>query len=134
MSGMRHESNLPEDVEALAKEVVDSAYKVHSALGPGLLESVYEVCLTHELRRRGITVSCQLKLPIVFEGLKLETAMRLDLLVGDSIIVEVKSIEKLLRIHEAQVLTYLKLTDKRLGFLINFNVEMFRDGIKRVVL
>jgi len=134
MSEMRIESGFPEEIEALAKQIVDAAFKVHSQLGPGLLESVYETCLCHELRRRGIAVSNQVRAPIVFEGLELEAALRLDLLVGNEIVVEVKAIEKLLRIHEAQVLTYLKLTHKKLGFLINFNVELFRDGIKRIVL
>jgi GxxExxY protein len=121
-------------VEALAKQTVDAAFRVHTTLGPGLLESVYEACLAQELRLRGISIECQVAVPIVYAGLPIANALRLDLIVGGELLVEVKASEKLLPIHMAQLLTYLKLTRKRLGLLVNFNVELIRDGIQRVVL
>lgn len=123
-----------EEVNRVAKHVVDAAYAVHSKLGPGLLESVYEVCLAHELRKRGLTVESQLALPIDYDGIRLEAALRLDVLVERSVVVELKAAEALLPVHTAQVLTYLKLTGHRLGLLINFNVPLIRDGINRIVL
>jgi GxxExxY protein len=106
---------------------------VHRALGPGLLESAYEACLAHELSLRGLAVRRQVPLPIVYEGLTLEAGYRLDLLVGDLVIVEIKAVEGLLRLHEAQLITYLKLSGLSLGLLINFNVGLFRDGVRRLV-
>jgi GxxExxY protein len=120
--------------ERLALVVVDSALKVHRALGPGLLESAYEHCLEHELARRGIPVSRQVVLPITYEGVTLDAGYRLDLVVDDSIIVEVKAVDALSRVHEAQLLTYLRLSGMRLGFLMNFNVQLFKQGLKRFVL
>jgi len=120
--------------EAVARQVVDAGLKVHSALGPGLLESVYEQCLAHELERRGHEVRRQLMLPVVYEGLTLELGYRLDIFVDDAVIVEVKSVEALSRLHEAQLLTYLRLSNRRLGLLMNFNVELFKQGIRRLVL
>ena len=117
---------LPDEIEHLAKHTVDAAIKVHRALGPGLLESVYETCLAHELRRRGIEVATQVCIPIVYEELRLESGLRLDLLVNRQLVVEVKAVE-------AQVLTYLKLLNLRLALLINFNVTLLRDGIERVI-
>jgi len=125
---------LEEDVEAIATAVVDSAFKVHSALGPGLLESVYEACLAHVLHRRGISFEKQVSLPVHYEGLNLETGLRLDLVVAGQIVIECKAVESLLPIHQAQLLTYLKLSGHRLGFLINFNVPTLKEGLKRVVL
>ena len=108
--------------------------KVHRALGPGLLESVYEKCLTHELRTREIAVQAQVNVPVVYEGLRLESGLRLDLLIGEQLIVEIKAVEEMSRLFKAQVLTYLRLTNLRLGLLINFNVPLLRDGIHRVIL
>ncbi len=121
-------------IDAVARQVVDAGLKVHKALGPGLLESAYEHCLTHELRSRGLTVARQIPLPITYEGLQLDAGYRLDLMIEDSIIVEVKSVEALTRLHEAQIVTYLKLSKRRLGFLMNFNVPLFKQGVRRLVL
>jgi GxxExxY protein len=118
---------------AISKEIVDAAFKIHSGLGPGLLESVYEVILAHELRRRGLQVARQLPVPIVWEDVRFEEGYRLDLVVEDKVLVEVKSIERVERVHKKQLLTYLRLMNKRLGILINFNQELIRDGISRVV-
>ncbi|MGH7869089.1 MAG: GxxExxY protein [Candidatus Dormibacteraceae bacterium] len=118
----------------MARELVDASIKVHRILGPGLLESAYEACLVHELVHRGIPVRTQVPIPITFEGMNLEAGFRADLLLGNGIIVELKSVEKLLKIHEAQLLTYLKLARVRLGFLINFNSVPLKEGIKRMVL
>jgi GxxExxY protein len=121
-------------VDEIASAIVDAAFKVHQALGPGLLESVYEVCLAHELHRRDIAFDRQVSLPIVYEGMKLEAGLRLDLVVERQIIIEIKAVESLLPVHQAQVLTYLKLSGLHLAFLINFNVPLIKQGIKRVVL
>jgi len=113
---------------------VDAAFAVHSHLGPGLLESVYEVCLTHELVKRGLKVSGQLALPIQYDTIRLDAGLRLDLLVEDSVIVELKAVESLMPVHKAQLLTYLKLSGCRLGLLINFNVPLIKNGIVRLAL
>lgn len=120
--------------EEVAQIIVDAAIKVHRHLGPGLLENVYETCLKHELQQRGLRVETQVQLPITYEGLKLEDALRLDLLIEDLVILEIKAAEDIHPIHEAQLLTYLRLAHKRLGFLINFNVPLLKDGLKRRVL
>ena len=125
---------LPARTETLAKQTVDAAMKVHRALGPGLLESVYEKCLIHELRRRKIAVQAQVNVPVVYEGLRLESGLRLDLLIDQQLIVEIKAVEEMSRLFKAQVLTYLRLTNLRLALLINFNVPLLRDGIHRVIL
>jgi len=117
----------------IAKQVVDAASKLHTTIGPGLLESVYEVLLAHELTQRGLKVVRQYPVPVVYEGIQFEHGYQLDLLVGDKVIVEIKSIEQVAGIHKKQLLTYLRLTNKRLGLLINFNVEQIKDGISRVV-
>jgi GxxExxY protein len=117
----------------IATAIVNAAYKIHITLGPGLLESVYEAVLTHELEQRGLTVVCQQAIPVVYEGIHLEIGFRDDLIVGGKVIVEIKSVEALAPVHRKQLETYLCLTGKRLGLLINFNVELIRDGIKRVV-
>lgn len=114
-------------------QVVDAAIQVHSALGPGLLESAYVACLAHELRARRIRVQTQLPLPVVYRGTRLEVGYRIDLLVCDAVIVEVKAVASLLPIHEAQLLSYLRLSGHRVGLLINFHVPMLRDGIRRMV-
>lgn len=125
---------LPERVNELSRIAVDAALQVHRELGPGLLESVYEVCLCEELRSRGLRVGRQVKLPVHYRGQELDADLRVDLLVEDALIIELKSVETLLPIHEAQLLTYLKLTGHRLGLLINFNVPLIKEGIRRLIL
>lgn len=122
------------EVERVATQVVDAAFAVHSTLGPGLLESVYEVCLAYELTKRGLKVERQLALPVVYDDLRLEAGFRLDLLVERCLVVELKAVEAFVPVHTAQLLTYLKLSGHRLGFLINFNVPLLKDGIKRLAL
>jgi GxxExxY protein len=125
---------IPAETEMIAKLVVDAAFAVHKNLGPGLLESVYEVCLCHELKKRGIAFRRQLSLPVIYDGEQLDAGLRLDILAGEMVIVELKAVEKHNPLFEAQLLTYLKLTGHRLGLLINFNVALIKDGIKRIVL
>ena len=117
----------------IATTVVDAAFKIHNALGPGLFESVYETTLEFELEKRGLRVAHQVGLPVTYESVRLELGFRVDLIVEDKIIVEIKSIEALASIHKKQLLTYLRLMNLRLGLLINFNVELIKDGIQRVV-
>ena len=131
--GKRHEP-IPQEAERAAKAVVEAAFKVHSTLGPALLESVYEVCLCHELSKAGLPFKSQVLLPVVYDGVKLDAGLRLDLLVDRCLIVELKAVETTHPVFEAQLLTYLKLTGLRLGLLINFNVPLIRDGIKRMAL
>jgi len=111
--------------------VVDAAFRVHSALGPGLLESIYESCLAHEFTKRGMPFRRQATLPIVYDGVSFESGLRLDFLVADAVVVEVKAVEKMLPVFEAQILSYLKLAGCRLGYLINFNVPLIREGVRR---
>jgi len=125
---------LDAEIERIAKIIVDSAYRVHSALGPGLLESVYEHCLVVELMARGLKVERQVIVPIIYRDTRIEQGLRLDLLVEGKIVIENKSVEKLISLHESQIITYLKLANKRLGFLINFNVDYIKNGIKRIIL
>ena len=125
---------IPAETERLAKETIDAAFKVHKYLGPGLLESVYEACLAHELRQRGITVDTQVALPVVYKDIHLDAGLCLDMLVADCVVVELKVAEQMKTLFEAQLLTYLKLSGRRLGLLVNFNVPLIKDGIKRVVL
>ncbi|TGE20739.1 GxxExxY protein [Hymenobacter aquaticus] len=110
-----------------------AAFAIHTALGPGLLESVYETLLSHELRKAGLTVSTQVALPVLYDGLRLENGFRMDLLVEDKVVVELKSVEVLLEVHHMQLLTYLKLSGHKLGLLINFNVPLIKAGIFRKV-
>jgi GxxExxY protein len=131
---MREFEVVPREIEKLAAEVVDAAFRVHKTLGPGLLESVYEVSLAYELRKRGLKLETQVELPVMYESVRLETGFRLDMLVEEQIIVELKAVETMHPLYEAQLLTYLKLTGKRLGLLINFNVPPIRDGIRRIIL
>jgi len=119
--------------DAIAQQVVDSAFAVHSTLGPGLLESVYEQCLAYELHTRKLRVTRQLQLPIRYRDLVIEGGLRIDMLVNESVVVEIKAVEKVLPLHEAQLLTYLKLAGHRLGLLINFNVPLIEDGIRRLL-
>lgn len=121
------------DVEYIASRIVDSAIRVHSALGPGLLESAYEACLAYELHQEGLPIERQKSLPLYYRGICLEVGYRIDLLVGDSIIVELKAVDSLHPVHYAQLLSYLRLSDVRLGFLLNFNVAYMKNGIKRIV-
>ena len=117
----------------IAREIVDAAYQVHKNLGPGLLESVYEVILYHELTDRGLDAKRQVAIPVQYNGLKFDEGFRADLMVEDKVIVELKSIENLMPVHKKQLLTYLRLADKRLGLLINFGESLIKRGIKRVV-
>jgi GxxExxY protein len=125
---------LPVELEKIAAEIVDGSIRVHSELGPGLLENSYEICLFHELTQRGLHVERQVELPIHYRNVRLDAGYRLDLLIENSVIVEIKAVDRLLAVHTAQVLTYLKLSKKRLGFLINFNSAPLKTGIKRLVL
>lgn len=120
-------------INDVSGQVIDAAMKVHSALGPGLLESAYEACLVHELRKREIKVFSQVALPVVYDGVEIDIGYRLDLLVEGMVIVELKAVERLIPIHEAQLLSYLKLSSCKLGLLINFHVLHLKDGIKRMV-
>ena len=117
----------------IAREIVDAALLLHKRLGPGLLESVYEVVLAHELKRRGLEVQRQMVIPIEYEGIKFDEGFRADLMVAGKVIVELKSVETVLPVHKKQVLTYLRLSDKKLGLLINFGAVLIKDGISRIV-
>jgi GxxExxY protein len=121
------------DHEAISGAIISASMRVHSELGPGLLESLYESCLEHELRKIVIPVARQVEVPVTYDGLRLESGFRLDLLVANSVVVEIKAVDRLAAIHTAQMLTYLKLTKCRVGLLLNFNVVHMRDGIKRIV-
>ena len=120
------------DENEVGERVLGCALTVHKALGPGLLENAYEACLAHELGKMNLEFKRQLTLPLVYDGVKIGTSYRLDLLVGDLVVVEVKAVEGLTGLHEAQLLSYLKLGGWRLGYLLNFNVRMMRDGIRRI--
>jgi GxxExxY protein len=121
-------------LDRTARTIIDAGLKVHKALGPGLLESVYEHCVAYELVARGLTVRRQVPMAIVYEGVELDAGYRLDLLVNEQVIIEVKAVEALTLLHDAQVLTYLKLAKLRLGLLINFNVPLFKQGVRRLAL
>ena len=118
---------------AIATQIVDAAFRIHTALGPGLLESVYDAVLAYELGRRGLRTARQQPIPVVYETVRIDTGFRADLIVEDKVIVEIKSVEVLALVHKKQLLTYLRLADKRLGLLINFQVALIRDGITRIV-
>src|SRR3954462_10873879 len=120
--------------QELTKEIIGAAIEVHRELGPGLLESAYEVCLCYELKLRGIPFTCQLPLPVTFKGVKLDCGYRIDVCVRESVIVELKSVETLTDLHRAQLLTYLRLSGKKVGLLLKFNVLVLKDGIVRIVL
>ena len=125
---------IPADVERIGKVVLNAAYKVHTTLGPGLLESVYQASMRHVIEKNGVTVKTDVKLPILFEGTKLDSGLQLVMLVEKCVIVELKSVERMSLLYEKQVVTYLRLSHLRLGFLINFNVPYLKDGIKRLVV
>ena len=122
------------EVEKVGKAVLDAAFKVHTTLGPGLLESVYEAATAYEIRKSGLIPETQVELPILYDGQKLASGLRLDMLVEKCVIVEIKSVETMHPVFEAQIMTYLRLSKVRLGFLINFNVKHLKDGIKRFVV
>ena len=121
------------EIEEVGKQIVDAAIKVHRALGPGLLESAYQACLAHELRKRGLAVACEVLQPVLYDGVQIEAGYRLDMLVEDLVIIENKAVEIVLPIHAAQLLTYMRLRNCRLGYLINWHVPLVKDGIKRMV-
>ena len=125
---------LSEKEELVAKKIVDAAYTVHKTLGPGLLEKVYEVCFCHELSKRLLEYKRQVAIPIVYDGIVFDEGLRLDVLVEETIICELKAVEEMNPLWEAQILSHLKLTGKRLGFLINFNVSLIKKGLKRIIL
>ena len=120
-------------MEATAHQIVTAAIKVHKALGPGLLESVYQKCLAYELQKLGLKVACELPLPVHYEDVLIDTGFRIDMLINDCVIIENKTVDNLLPIHQAQLLTYLKLSNLKLGFLLNWNVLLMKDGIKRLI-
>ena len=119
--------------DRIARQIVDSAFAVHTTLGPGLLESAYEQCLTAELRFRNLSVERQVVVPVVYRNIPIDAGFRMDMVVGGLVVVEAKAVETILPIHEAQLLTYLKLSGQQLGLLINFNVTLIKNGIKRIV-
>ena len=125
---------IPKETNEVASKIVDAAFAVHKALGPGLLESVYEVCLLHELSKRGLKAERQVLVPVVYDNLRLDAGLRLGLVVEKRLIVELKAVEALLPVHTAQLLTYLKLSGYRLGLLVNFNSAIVKQGIKRIAL
>jgi GxxExxY protein len=124
---------LPERTEDIARVIVNSAFKVHKELGPGLLEKVYEACLAYEISKAGLDVKRQIDIPIIYDGVRLNERLRLDLIVEDLVIVEVKAVETVNQVWSAQIISHLKLTNNQLGFLINFNVPLIKNGIKRFI-
>ncbi len=124
---------IPRRTEEISKAILDAAFKVHTALGPGLLESVYETCLAYELKSMNLIVESQIQLPISYHGISIDSGLRLDLMIENCLIVEIKTVENIIPLYKAQLLTYLKLNNIRLGLLINFNVIHLRDGITRIV-
>ncbi len=125
--------DLGDDIEAVAREVVDAGFRVHLELGPGLLERIYETALVYELEAKGLRVERQVMVPLCYKGILLQDPLRLDLLVEGSIILEVKAVDVILALHKAQLLSYLKLSGRRLGFLMNFNVPTYKEGLHRLV-
>lgn len=125
---------IPDQLERVGKEVVDAAYKVHRNLGPGLLEKIYEACLVHELRKKGLKAERQVPVSIIYDSLEFDEGLRLDVLVEDEVICELKAVDKVNPVWEAQIISHLKLTKKRLGYLINFNVKNIGRGINRFVV
>jgi GxxExxY protein len=124
---------MEERIEQIAKNIVHCAYKVHKELGPGLLEKVYEICLVHELEKCGYNVKRQVEIPIVYDGMTFKEGLRLDIVVEDEIIIEVKAVELFNAVWEAQIISQLKITNKKLGFLINFTVPLIKNGIRRFI-
>jgi GxxExxY protein len=124
---------MEERIEQIAKNIVHCAYKVHKELGPGLLEKVYEICLVHELEKCGYNVKRQVEIPIVYDGMTFKEGLRLDIIIEDEIIIEVKAVELVNAVWEAQIISQLKITNKKLGFLINFTVPLIKNGIRRFI-
>lgn len=124
---------LSERTEEIARIVVNSAYKVHKELGPGLLERVYEVCLAHEISKSGFKVQRQIDLPIIYDDITFNECLRLDLLIEDTVIIEIKAVDQINPVWNAQIISHLKLTNNPIGFLINFNVPLIKNGIKRFI-
>lgn len=124
---------IPQRTNDLSREAVDAAFSVHTKLGPGLLESVYHTCMIHELRKWGLRVESEVAVPIRYDDLQIDAGLRLDVLVEDQLVLELKAVEEILPVHKSQTLTYLRLTGRRLGLLINFNVPLIKDGIQRIV-
>ncbi len=120
-------------IQSVGTVVVDSAIRVHQALGPGLLESAYQKCLEYELKRAGLTVKCEVPVPVVYRGIEIQVGYRMDMFIESCVVVENKAVEKILPIHYSQLLTYLRLTATRLGYLLNWNVPLMKDGITRMV-
>ena len=125
---------LPEETERIGKAVVNAAYQVHQGIGPGAIESIYEVCFCHELSKAKLSFERQAPVPVVYDGIRFDAALRPDIVVASRIICELKAVEIVLPVHRAQILSYLKMTQIRLGFLINFNVSLIKDGIERFVI
>jgi GxxExxY protein len=125
---------ISDEEELIGNAIVDAAYKVHKELGPGLLEKVYEVCFCHVLKEKGFDVQRQVSIPIIFDGITFDEGLRLDVMVNELVICELKAVDLVNPVWDAQLLSHLKLTEKRLGFLINFNVPLIKNGIKRMVL
>ena len=121
------------EINDITGAIIDASMKIHTALGPGLLEHVYRKCLAHELRKRGLGVQEEIPLPVVYDGVEIDLAYRIDLMVENAVVVELKSVERMIPLHKAQLLSYLKLSGKQVGLLINFNSVHLRDGIVRVV-
>ena len=131
---MKNFKPLSEEEERIGKAIVDAAYKVHKSLGPGLLEKIYEVCFAYELEKRGYNVQRQVDIPITYDGIVFDEGLRLDVLVENLVISELKAVDQVNPVWEAQILSHLKLTKLRLGYLINFNVQTIKQGIKRFIL
>ncbi len=125
---------ISDELNRVSGEIIDSALAVHRTLGPGLLENVYEACLAYELTKRNLRVSRQVEVPVIYDGVRLDVGFRIDILVNEAVVVELKAVEQILPVHSAQMLTYLRLTGHRLGLLVNFNVPALRQGVHRLVL
>ncbi len=126
-------SNLPEHIEQIGKIIVNCVYRVHKNIGPGLLESIYEKCLVYELKNAGLKTKTQVEIPFLYDGKNIDLKLRLDILVEDSVVIELKAVDQMNPVFQAQLISYLKLTKNRLGFLINFNVPLIKNGIKRII-
>ncbi len=133
ISPQRTQGNAEKNLNLITGIIIDAAMKVHSALGPGLLESAYEACLKYELTKIGLSVVCQISLPVMYDGIRIDAGYRVDMIVENEIILELKAVEKVIPIHEAQLLSYLKLSNKQVGLLLNFNVLHMKEGITRIV-
>lgn len=122
------------EINQITQEILDSAYKIHNALGPGLLESAYQACLVYELKKKGLKVEVEKGLPLIYEEVRLECGYRIDILVENRVVIELKTVEAFRGVHSAQVLTYLKLSDCKVGLLLNFHTKSLKNGIKRLIL